>query len=473
MRLYNSPDNQLYLIIPIETKAREFHAKTLLSCFAAEAGFNVILGDQNEIHQHLRYLPRGIYIDKSIASTKIKSFKKTRNMGNRVVAWCEEGLTFRDRDTYLKERISIESFKLVDIFFSWGEVQADAIKMKVGKGNDKIISTGNPRFDLLRHPYREIFSHEAEILRERYGRFILINSNFSRYNHFYGRDFVIKNLKEKGRIETRDEEAFFVKWADFLGEMYHHFIKMTRYLSELFPDYTIILRPHPSENQETWKEQTKDLRNVRIIYEGNVIPWILASRVMIHNSCTTGVEAFILDAPVICYAPITSETFDSELPNAICRKAYNEPDLADLLEKALADPSGFVLHDHEDLAVKSLVEEYIKGLYGPTACENIISALRDLAVMYPWTGSRSHQMPLGGVGMKVQSFIYSVKPVLRRIIKGPTGGSGYLKQKFPGLSIEEARQSIDIFRELTGRFTSVEVQAVPSTSSCFLISRGK
>lgn len=467
MKLHDDSHNQMYLIIPIETKAREFNGKTLLSCFAAEAGFNVILGDQNEIHQHLRYLPTGIYIDKSIATTKIKSFKKTKNMGDRVVAWCEEGLNFRDRDTYLKERISVDAFNLVDIFFSWGDVQANTIKMKVDKGHDKIICTGNPRFDLLRHPYREIFSDDAEIIRERYGRFILINTNFTRYNHFYGRDFVIKTMKEQGRIRTKDEEAFLIKWADFLGELYHHFLKMTRYLSELFPDYTIIIRPHPSENQDTWKEQTKGLHNVKIIHDGNVIPWILASEVMIHNSCTTGVEAFILNAPVICYSPITSETFDAALPNSICRKAHNESELADLLKMALDDPSGYVSQDHQDVNVNSFVEDHIKGLTGPTACENIVSALRDLAARYPPIGTQS----FGTIGMKVEFYINSIKPVLRRIIKGPTGGSGYLKQKFPGLSIEEARQFIDLLKGLTDRFHSVRVQSIPATRSCLLISQ--
>ena len=86
--------SSLFIILPIETKVREFHAKLLLSCVAAEAGLRVILGDQNEILRYLNHLPRGIYIDKSVARTKIEKFRKNARMGNRVVAWCEEGLIF-------------------------------------------------------------------------------------------------------------------------------------------------------------------------------------------------------------------------------------------------------------------------------------------------------------------------------------------------------------------------------------------
>ena len=82
--------NRPFILLPIETKAREFHAKLLLICFAAENDFNIILGDQNEMNRNMKCLPRGIFIDKSIAITKIKSFQKKKKVGNCVVAWCEE-----------------------------------------------------------------------------------------------------------------------------------------------------------------------------------------------------------------------------------------------------------------------------------------------------------------------------------------------------------------------------------------------
>ena len=48
-----------WLIIPIETKVRELDAKTYLACAAAEAGFRVLLGDQNALMKRLASLPRG------------------------------------------------------------------------------------------------------------------------------------------------------------------------------------------------------------------------------------------------------------------------------------------------------------------------------------------------------------------------------------------------------------------------------
>lgn len=465
--------NNPFLLLPIETKVREFHAKLLLGCFAAEAGFNVILGDQDEIQRHLRYLPRGIYLDKSVARTKTRSFRKNRKLGNRVVAWCEEGLVFLDPKSYLKERISVDAYKLVDIFFAWGNVQAKVIKSEVNEAGHKIICTGNPRFDLLRHPYRAIFSSEADKIRTDYGPFILINTNFSLYNHFYGRDFVISTMKEQGRLRNEEDEAFMVKWADYLGEMYQHFIAMIRHLSLSFPQYIIVIRPHPSENQKTWKNETKMLPNVRIVHEGNVIPWIMASEVMVHNGCTTGVEAYMLGEPVLCYCPITSEIFDSELPNAVSRKASSLDELAVLVREVLENPSGDIHRAGGNTRSNDLVDAYITGANGPMACENIVSALSGLTDRISPLRSKKLGSSAQIIRKKLEDRAILAKRILRRIIKGRTGGYAYLRQKFPGLKLEEVQQFTDCFKEVRNSFGCIKIREVSGSKSCFLIFRDK
>ena len=52
------------LIIPCETQSREFDAKLLLACFAAERGFPVIVGSKKEIYLRIGALPRSIFLSK-------------------------------------------------------------------------------------------------------------------------------------------------------------------------------------------------------------------------------------------------------------------------------------------------------------------------------------------------------------------------------------------------------------------------
>jgi surface carbohydrate biosynthesis protein len=460
-------------LLPIETKVREFQGKVLLSCFAAEAGFRVVIANQNEMHRYLNSLPRGIYIDKSIVRSKIPSFQKNRRIGNRVVAWCEEGLSFRVPNIYLRENISLETYNLAEHFFAWGEFEEKTIRQKIQDKDGKIVCAGNPRFDLLRHPFREIFSPEAERLRERFGPFILINTNFSRYNHFNGPDFFINKLKKAGRIQDAEHEAFLVRWRDYLGEMYHHFVKMTRHLSKAFPKYRIIIRPHPSESQERWRDETKDLQNVEVIHEGNVISWIMASKVMIHNSCTTGVEAYVLDEPVVCYCPIRSETFDSRLPNGISSKAFSPDELIVLIKRVLEDSARYVREEHENPKASTLIAEYIMSVKGPTACENIVTALSRMVERDPQLKNQTSVSPSEKIKRRLDVYAMSTKRMINRLRRSATGGEAYLKQKFPGLMLEEIEQMIEAFRQVTGRFQGVEARPYPGAPPCFLISQKK
>lgn len=459
-----------YVLLPIETKAREFLAKTLLGCVAAEAGFHVIVADQNEMHRYLDYLPRGIYIDKSIVRTKIRSFRKNRRLGNRVVAWCEEGLSFRVPEIYLTERISPTAYELADGFFAWGPYHEELIRRKLGNEPEKIVCAGNPRFDLLLAPYRGVFEQEKDELINRYGAFILINTNFSRYNHYNGRDFVIRNLREAGRIVDDAHERFLESWADYLGEMYHCFVEAIGRLSGAFPDLTVIVRPHPSESLETWKEHTRQFPNVRVVHEGNVIPWIMASEVMVHNSCTTGVEAHVMGEPVIAYRPIVSDTYDSFLPNAVCPDASSPDELISMIRMYLRKDPQSAPPGPDPEESREVVRRYVSGLNDHTACENVVMRLRKILEDHPELAEQEMRKGFAGAAARLKAGAVSVKRSIVHGWKGSKWLRDYMKQKFPGLELAEVERAVEMLRGVTGGFGKVNVEPFPGTTSCFYIS---
>ncbi|MEN6292137.1 MAG: surface carbohydrate biosynthesis protein, partial [Methanobacterium sp.] len=161
-----------WVIIPIETKARELHAKILLACIAAEKGWGVILGEATTIRDKQQYFPQGVFLEKSIHPGTEKLIKKSISYGNRVSAWCEEGLIYYGPDDYCERRLNIESFDMIDFFFAWGKNQADDITATLNRPKNKIVLTGNPRFDLLRKEVRGIFSTNAAKIRLKYGPII-------------------------------------------------------------------------------------------------------------------------------------------------------------------------------------------------------------------------------------------------------------------------------------------------------------
>ncbi len=86
------------------------------------------------------------------------------------------------------------------------------------------------------------------------------------------------------------------------------FVDLINYLSKnLSSDQKIIFRPHPSEKKEFWEEKIGKLKNVEIENKGNIAPLIQNSKIVIQNGCTSSLEAFISNIPVLNFIPIKSK----------------------------------------------------------------------------------------------------------------------------------------------------------------------
>jgi surface carbohydrate biosynthesis protein len=452
------------LILPIETKIRELYGKALLALFAAEAGMDVVLGDQRVIAQSLHRLPVGIYIDKSISRTKTAHFARLRNFGFRPTAWCEEGLVYRNKVAYQHERVSAASLMQLDAFFAWGDVQRDDVLEVVPQARDRTHVFGNPRFDLLRPALRDVFKQDMQDLRARFGRFILVNTNFSRFNRFPGRDDVVEVLQQRGIALSSEQEAYYKSWVDHLGEVFHAFARAIPRLTKAFPDHKIIVRPHPSENHERWRSELSDIDNVTVISEGNAIPWMMGADAVVHNACTTGVESFLLDRPTIAYVPIVHETFNrlNYLPNAISRIARDEDALIDELKKAVTGG-----HDDPSAQEKwNLVQRYVGDISGPLASEEIVRVLAQLRYSAAANAPSWQRTPL-----RLLSAARSAAGRARRVLRPNKSLSAYMVQKFPELGIEELRQVLEKISHARGKPLLVNVMPHAQLSSCFVLRR--
>jgi len=447
-----------WLALPIEIKHRELYGKILLSLVAAERGFNVLLGEQNAMLAQLDNIPRGIYLDKSVGRTKTRYFERLAAQGSQIVAWCEEGLVYRDRDAYLHERVSNASLALTERFFAWGDVQANDIHKQAPEAVGKVHVTGNPRFDMLRPEFRDIFKPAASVLKQQFGPYILINSNFSRYNHFMGYDFWIEALKQRGTITNDEQLAFYHHWRDFLGKVFTGFIEVLPALSSAFPHHHLIVRPHPSEDHDVWLREAATLKNVTVIHEDSAIPWIAGAETVIHNSCTTGLEAYLLDVPVAAYRPATNNTLDSHLPNAVSHQAYDGEELINTIQTLLDGHTG------EPSAAQSEVKKYVAALDGAFAADRVVDELSEIA-----QHDGQHDIdPLMRARIVKTNAVSALKPMLRRLRRSHKATS-YAKQKFPGILLSEVEVAISQLRQASGRFSGISVARSPFRH-CFRIS---
>ena len=97
-------------------------------------------------------------------------------------------------------------------------------------------------------------------------------------------------------------------------------------LEQTFPNYTIIVRPHPTESQDIYNRIAAQCERVRVTNEGNVVPWLMATRAVIHNGCTTGVEAYVMGVLAISYRTTVNDFYDHgfyRLPNLFSHHCFD------------------------------------------------------------------------------------------------------------------------------------------------------
>ena len=453
------------LYLPVETKNREFDAKLLLACAAAEAGYSVVLGYKKRLLKALDELPPGIFLDKSMPLDKIQKFLHFKKLGHKLVAHDEEGLAPFSLDEYQQRRqYCNDILEHCEYMLAWGRWQGDFIRGKAPWYAEKVIETGHPRVDLTRRELREFHRHEVDQISRQYGRFILFNTNFSFGNHFFGEGGFVDFLERSGKIRDEQHRAFYVGLQQHQERLFDEFAASVKALHERFPDMKVLVRPHPSENHEHWKDVLPQHENIVVKHEGNVLPWLMAADVVIHNSCTTGVEAYLLERPVIAFLPVRNEAFEGELANKLADWALNRDELILCVERFVSNSTSL----EADAERQELAAQHITALDGPLAADRIVELLQTI------------QVPPRSLGERVYQQAYGIKKIrgkisLRRFAGLSVPGNRneaadkHKQQKFPGVELYEVDESMKKIRTLLNRF--FEIQASQIDKNLFSIRR--
>ena len=438
------------VILPSETRSREFDAKLLLAGFLAERGHPVYVGSRIEIHNRIHTLPRGLYLAKDVRGSSRRIFRILGRLGHEIVAWDEESFVLIDEASYHANRIDPGNLNRINAFFALGNRNKALIESAPGYPGTPVHVTGNPRTDLLTGRCRGFFDAEVAALRERYGAFILINSNFGRVNHFL-KDRVVARTADGGLANLNPADGSPAYWR-FRLDVFEAFRKLLPVLAETFADRQIVLRPHPAELHETWRAAASGAANVQVIHQGSVHPWILASAVVIHNRCTTGLEAYLLDRPVIFYRPVQSAEFDDMLANRVCTPAATLDELIATIGSAL---------DGQALAgpatdIRAQVEEHFGPLDGTLASERMGAIIAEAGEGWfdktPTVLDKARGY-IEAVGRGAVKAINAHRP-------GHKNSRVYGEHRFPDISEADVGKRLARLSNALGRFPGLEVRRV-------------
>lgn len=437
------------ILLPVESQVRELDAKILFACAAAEYGYEVIIGSRAHIHFYASRVKDCIYLAKSMRRFSDRMFKIMHELGHRIVAWDEEALVRLPDEEYYHHRLSPNTLKYIDHLFAWGKNDALTYKKYSKYQQQNIHTAGNPRIDILRPELREYFNPEVEKILKQYGNYILINTNFGQVNHFI--KSVGKNeVQRDSRYDKDNKQQFMSKRYQHKSNLFNHFKKMVISLARAFPELNIIIRPHPSESLAYWNGHTNDIKNIHINNTGNVIPWIMASRALISNGCTTSIEAYILQKPNMGYYPEMNEEIDDALPKLVCDVSTTDQQLITKLSQVMNHAY------QQDRSATKILKDHIANIEGDLSIDHICRILlnsTDIAENASMSRITRYQAIL-------HNELRTIVKKIKKFNASNRNSAHYHKHRFPDIDTAYLSERILRYSLITNRFKHVKVNSI-------------
>ena len=465
--------------LPIEIKARELEGKLLLALIAAEKGHTVILGEKKDTLNLAKtdYLPPGIVHDKSLTpgEYKIKYLTKLKEQGHLITSQDEEsGLVDESYETFAKRRYSEKTVSMADKIFTWGKHDQSSLQAIYPEHAKKIVATGSPRVDFWRKDLDDYYKDSVKGLNS----YILIASNFGfpiDENPFWNR---IARLRQTGYFDRDPEmERYMYENTAYQYRLLHEFILMIRDLSEEFPHEKIVVRPHPVESIDAWHKLVGELPNVIIKREGTISGWIRNASVLIHNGCTSALEAFVSGLPRIAYRPIPHEK-EREIPNKISIQAFDLMELKEIVHNILTKGRAMGYEESENIA-NDIITNRLSSLSNKLAAEKMVEEWENMANEVKFDTANPLDLvrnkPVKKVSLKLKLKSRAVK--VRNFFLGtPEEGRNNNKllsssHKFPSLDDEEINEMIRKLQSTLNRFDNVDTVRFGEKS--FIFYNGK
>jgi surface carbohydrate biosynthesis protein len=379
-----------------------------------------------------------------------------RRAGHRVINICEENIVYPDGLDYCQRKVGREALAEIDLMPVTGRRNLSHLREFRPEGATKYVLTGNARFDTLMPGFREVYASHTAKLRQRFGRFLLVNTNFSRVNHFHqGRD-VLARMEKMDQIADAEHAAYYHDLFDYKRRQIAALRALLAEVAARKVFDTIVVRPHPSENQDTWRAWAQPF-GVEVRYELTANDWLLACDAFLHTGCTTGMEGLLLDRPVASFMPEPGHNYFNQADEVSVPVTDTDEFLARSAEWRAMDAAGLRARfagERKHLATM------IENVDPPLAADRIVAALDGLdvpAAPADFGRRRSQREVLAATVSWAQRTLSRFR------------GAQYSIQKLPGIDESDVREPLEIWAR-QGLITYPEI--VRMADSTWLFRRG-
>ncbi len=412
------------IYIPIEILYRELSSRIYLSSIASQAGYRIYLGTKygidNLLNQKMNNNNKeGIFFYKSSLFSNKKYIDKIEKVCEHFVVLDEElGPALKSPEFAINNRCIFDS--RIKYFFVIGE----NIKKKIlnydrrFKKNIKVV--GWPKFDVYKKKKLKKIILESKQIKKKYGNFYLFSSNFGVLSKKGLKDKLskIKDLKQFKNFEQKKKE---------LQDNLKDFLKLKKDIKKYCLKKKIIIRPHPSEYyHEDWYSLKRLNSKIDVIYQGESLPWILASDGLIHRGCTTSLDAYLLNKDIYFWKSGRKvKPLEKNLTYVISKKISSLKNL------------NFFFKNRINKKLINTIQREIKNIHSKDSVYKIIDELNKL-----------HVTPAKKIIIKKKnnSIINFTKKKLKGFLKNNLLLETKLNQKMPeGFNVGKIKKSLEDF----------------------------
>lgn len=457
------------LYLPITSQPRELDAKLLLALFACESGITPHIGYKTTFRAQLHRMSPGYYLAHNARQKSIFNEGVTE-LGNQVFVLDEEALVRQSDEIFFKKHPK-DAFEYVHRVLCWGQDDASMwvrSQLNVSCGTTVV---GNPRMDLMRPELAAYFKDKVAELRNTYGNYILLNTNFPTVNNItpQGGGVRMREWALDNQGQKIEQEFLSNKRA-----IYETLLATLPSLANAIAPLTLVIRPHPNEDHTPWEDAGKNLDNVHVVFEGSVVPWLIGARALVHNNCTTAVEAAVVGTPVLNFRPWTSN-YDNSLAHELGIDCEDVDALSDAI-RALEQNGPRPLTE----AQKKLMRHHIANYDGAFSCERIVAFLKtpDESIVVPKRAGlfyrTKHELSVRGLWL--QRFIkffttksgrrklrlmrskypdFSIRSMDLVMLRYSEQQLDLMMRQFPSLKVDDLNNRIAKFSAATNRFSGM------------------
>lgn len=336
----NQKHKSLVIIyIPLEIPVRELPSYLLLATIAVSRGHQVVIVDPNDIWLYIRVglLKSGCYLIKNVNIPSISANTYQRFLKDGFDMYCQEqepSILWGSFDKYLFNlSITREQMLPFKAVFSYGERDTRAYNAFFADRGEVFLNTGSPRVDIWSSKqFQRIRRNGSQRALQPY---VLLVSNFG---SLMGKRHLSESMRVCQEYELTDsfpQEENLIRFLEEDASVCLNVILAAKYLAMNKPDLRIVIRPHPFDRVDYWRNIFAKHPNAQVI--GNtdsITPWIAGATAVIHNGCTSALESVLQGVPVISYGPDRTHS-DLNIPNRLGIRARTLAELDQALQQVL------------------------------------------------------------------------------------------------------------------------------------------